>query len=331
MKTLFYSTHPFEQSFIEKAADPSISITFTAEALNESTVQLAQGFESIAVFTADNVNAEILEKLAKCGVRFIALRSVGFDHVDIKKACELNIKVANVPRYSPYSVAEHSVMLLLTLIRKLSIGQALMEKNDFRLDQLIGFDLKGKTIGIIGTGAIGEVMAKIMHGFGCNILGYDVKENQALKVATGITYTSLENVCKTSDVISIHCPLNDVTHHLFNATLFKQLKKGVYIINTARGGIINTADLLAALQLGIVGAVGLDVYEHEKAIFFENHQDSILTDQLFNNLRKLPNVLITGHQAFLTSEALQNIAETTLDNLVNWSKKGAAKNELIDS
>ena len=328
MKTLFYSTHPFEQSFIEKAADPSISMTFTAEALNESTVHLAQGFESIAVFTADNVNAEILEKLAKFGVRFIALRSVGFDHVDIKKACELNIKVANVPRYSPYSVAEHSVMLLLTLIRKLSTGQALMEKNDFRLDQLIGFDLHGKTIGIIGTGAIGEVMAKIMHGFGCNILGYDVIENQALKVATGITYTSLENVCKTSDVISIHCPLNDATHHLFNATLFKQMKNGVYIINTARGSIINTTDLLAALQLGIVGAVGLDVYEHEKAIFFENHQDSIVNDQLFNNLRKLPNVLITGHQAFLTSEALQNIAETTHDNLVNWSKTGVAKNEL---
>lgn len=228
-------------------------MSFTAEALNESTVHLAQGFESIAVFTADNVSAQILEKLAKCGVRFIALRSVGFDHVDIKKTCELNIKVANVPRYSPYSVAEHSVMLLLTLIRKLSIGQALMEKNDFRLDQLIGFDLHGKTIGIIGTGAIGEVMAKIMHGFGCNILGYDVIENQALKVATGITYTYLENVCKTSDVISIHCPLNDATHHLFNASLFKQMKNGVYIINTARGSIINTTDLLAALQLGIVG------------------------------------------------------------------------------
>ena len=331
MKTLVYSSHPFEKSFLENAAQPTIDLTFTDLVLNLTSVKLSKGFEAVVLFTADLATAEIIEQLHKNGIKYIALRSAGYDHVDLKKTTELGIKVANVPNYSPFSIAEHSVLLVLSLVRKLSKGQALMKKNDFRLDELIGFDLNGKTIGIIGTGAIGSAFARIMHGFGCRLIACDPIENKALVAQTKIQYTTFENVCKKADVISLHCPLNEETKYLFKQTAFEKMKKGMIMLNTARGGMINTKDLIKALNDGTIAGAGLDVYEHEKGIFFENHENSMISDPLFETLRTHPNVIITGHQAFLTKEALQGIAETTICNLVEWSNNGTAKNELKDS
>jgi D-lactate dehydrogenase len=331
MKTLVYSSHPFEKSFLENAAQPTIDLTFTDLVLNLTSVKLSKGFEAVVLFTADLATTEVIEQLHKNGIKYIALRSAGYDHVDLKKTTELGIKVANVPNYSPFSIAEHSVLLVLSLVRKLSKGQALMKKNDFRLDELIGFDLNGKTIGIIGTGAIGSAFARIMHGFGCRLIACDPIENKALVAQTKIQYTTFENVCKKADVISLHCPLNEETKYLFKQTAFEKMKKGMIMLNTARGGMINTKDLIKALNDGTIAGAGLDVYEHEKGIFFENHENSMISDPLFETLRTHPNVIITGHQAFLTKEALQGIAETTICNLVEWSNNGTAKNELKDS
>jgi D-lactate dehydrogenase len=218
--------------------------------------------------------------------------------------------------------------LLLALNRKLLLSQELAKQNDFRLDNLVGFDLHGKTVGIVGTGKIGAAFGKIMNGFGCKLIGYDIKQNSELIQQTGLSYVTLEELCKYSDVISIHCPLNSSTKHLFNKNIFNSMKKGVFFINTARGGIVNTVDLIKALEEGIVAAAGLDVYENEKAIFFHNHSVSKIKDEVFNLLRTNSNVLITGHQAFLTNEALKGIAETTVSNITEWSQKGFSKNDL---
>jgi D-lactate dehydrogenase len=328
MKTLVYSIHGFDKATLEKSAAGKIELVFTEQPLNTETAHLSKGFEAIVLFTADIANAEVLELLKANGVKYIALRSAGYDHVDLAKAKELNIKVANVPAYSPYAIAEHAVTLLLTLNRNILKSQALMNKNDFRLDQLIGFDLNGKTIGIVGTGKTGEVFAKIMNGFGCKLLGYDIQENKKLIQQTNITYTSLEKMCQQADVISIHCPLNENTNYLFDKKLFSIMKKGVYIINIARGGIINTIDLMDAIDQGIVAAAGLDVYENEKQLYFYDHTNTIIKDEVFEKLRAYPNVLLTPHQAFLTNEALQGIANTTINNLTQWKTSGTSKNEL---
>lgn len=328
MKTLVYSIHGFDKPFLERAAQGKYELVFTEQPLNKTTAHLANGFDAVALFTSDNASAEVLSELSDYGVKFIALRSVGYDHVDLEKAKSLGIKVANVPAYSPYAIAEHAVALLMVLNRKILLSQQLMNENDFRLDQLIGFDLHGKTVGIVGTGKIGAAFAKIMHGFGCKLIGYDIEENQELIHQTNITYASLEELCNSSDVISVNCPLNTATKYMFNKKIFAQMKKGVVFINTARGGIVNTLDLMDALDKDIVAAAGLDVYEYEKPIFFHDHKGSQINDELFQKLRSYPNVLITGHQAFLTNEALQGIAGTTIANLDAWSHDGISKNEL---
>lgn len=328
MKTLIYNIHGFDKPFLENAAHNKHELVFTEEHLNADTATLAKGFEAIALFTSDNASAEVLEKLWGYGVRFIALRSVGYDHVDLAKAKQLGIKVANVPAYSPYAIAEHAVALLLALNRKLILGQKLMDKKDYRLDQLVGFDLHGKTVGIIGTGKIGAAFAKIMHGFGCTLLGFDIEENKQLISETHIVYTSFDDICKKSDVISVHCPLNEATKYMFNESSFSKMKHGLVFINTARGGIVNTEDLIYALNSGIVAAAGLDVYQYEKSIFFHNLTDTTIADDLFMELRSHCQVLITGHQAFLTNEALRGIADTTIANLYGWAKNGFSENDL---
>jgi D-lactate dehydrogenase len=328
MKILVYSIHRFDKPFLVKAAVGKHELVFTEQPLNESTANLAKGFEAVALFTSDNASAAVLEKLNECGVKFIALRSVGYDHVDLAKAKSLGIKVANVPAYSPYAIAEHTVALLMALNRKIVLGQQLIRQNDFRLDELVGFDLHGKTVGIVGTGKIGSVFAKIMFGFGSKLLAYDIEVNEALIKETQIEYVSFENVCKQSDVISINCPLNADTKYMFNKSTFSMMKKGVVFLNTARGGIVNTKDLMEALDNGIVSYAGLDVYEHEKPIFFYNHSDKKIEDELFEKLRSYPTVLITGHQAFLTNEALEGIASTTMNNIDQWSKKGKSINDI---
>jgi D-lactate dehydrogenase len=328
MKILVYSIQGFVKPFLVKAAVGKHELHFTEQPLNENTAHLSKGFEAIALFTSDNASAEVLAKLKECGVKFIALRSVGYDHVDLAEAKSLGIKVANVPAYSPYAIAEHTVAMLMALNRKIVLGQQLIRQNDFRLDDLVGFDLHGKTVGILGTGKIGSAFAKIMYGFGCKLLAYDIEVNEALIKETQIEYVSFENVCKQSDVISINCPLNADTKYMFNKSTFSLMKKGVVFLNTARGGIVNTKDLMEALDNGIVSYAGLDVYEHEKPIFFYNHSDKKIEDELFEKLRSYPTVLITGHQAFLTNEALQGIAETTIANLDNWANGTVNENDL---
>ncbi len=328
MRTLVYSIHGFDKPFIEKLGKGKHELVFTELPLNENTAHLAEGFEAVALFTSDNVSSKVIEQLHTLSVRFIALRSVGYDHVDIAKAKKLNIKVANVPAYSPYAIAEHSVALLMALNRKIILAQELMKQNDFRLDKLVGFDLHNKTIGVVGTGKIGSAFIRIMHGFGCKILAYDIEQDNELIEQCRVQYTSLETLCKNSDVISVNCPLNDATKYMFNKKTFSQMKSGVVFINTARGGIVNTKDLLDALAHGIVGSAGLDVYEHEKPIFFYNHSNTQIEDELFEKLRSHENVIITGHQAFLTNEALQGIAKTTIDNLDQWSQTGKSENEV---
>lgn len=328
MKILMYSSHEFDRPFIQNAIHGKLEFVYTQKSLTKDTVKLAEGFEAISLFTPDTASAAILEKLYFYGVKYIALRSVAYDYIDLKRARSLGIKVANVPAYSPYSVAEHAVALLMALNRKIVLGQNLMNVGDYRLDHLIGFDLHEKKIGIIGVGKIGGAFAKIMNGFGCSILAHDPVENEELKQKIDIRYTTLEEVCMHSDVISVHCPLNGETKYMFHKSIFSLMKKGVVFINTARGKIVNTEDLIDALQNGNVYAAGLDAYESDKKIFFRNLIDKNIEDEIYTILRSLPNVLITGHQGFLTNEALQGIAHTTISNLNAWAYNGISQNEL---
>jgi D-lactate dehydrogenase len=326
MKITVYSAHGFDRPYLEMATQGKHQLIFIEEMLNEKTALLAKDSDAVCLFSADIANEKVIELLHQIGVKYIVLRMAGYDNVDLKKCRELKIKVANVPKYSPFAIAEHAMMLILCLNRKIKLSQELMKQHDFRLDQLIGFNMKNKTIGIVGTGKIGAAFAKIASGFGCNLLAFDVKENEVLKTEIGVKYVSLDELCQTSDIISLHCPLNDSTKHLLNKNKFAMMKDGVFIINTSRGGVINTEDLLAALDNKKIAAAGLDVYEFEKGLFFEQHQQ--VDDKLFNVLQAKSNVIITGHQAFLTKEALENIADTTIYNLDCFNKGKISENEI---
>lgn len=328
MKTLFFSIHEYDKPALKAAIGESHQVEMIPDQLSTETAHLAKGYDAVSLFTSDQARADVLTVLHENGVKFIALRSVGYEHVDLIKAKELGIKVANVPAYSPNSVAEHAVAILQMLNRKLHIAVQLQHVNDFTLNQLVGFDLFGKTVGIIGTGKIGAVFARIMKGFGCNLLAYDVETDNKLIEETQMQYTSFDQLCERSDVVAIFCPLNEATHYLLNKNSFQKMKKGVVIVNTARGAIINTIDLMDAIDKGIVAGAALDVYENEKPIFFKNHLSSRINDDLFTKLRSYPNVIITGHQAFLTNEALKGIAETTIFNLNEWEKQGSSLNDL---
>lgn len=327
MKITIFSTFEFERPFLEKALS-SYELNFVDVALSSTTAELAKGSEAICLFTADDAPTVVLTKLKDLRVKYIALRSVGFDHVDITECKNLGFKIANVPRYSPYSVAEHAFALLLALVRKLPVSQTLIAKQDYRLNKLMGFDIHGKTVGIIGTGNIGAAFASLAYGAGCKLLAYDIVQNKDLKKQTNIKYVSLEDLFKNSDIISMHCPLNAQTKYILNEQAFAQMKKGVVIINTARGGIIDTESLVKSLQSGKVGAAGLDVYEYEKGLFFYDHSGEILEDDLFLKLRSFENVLVTGHQAFLTNEALSNISATTAQNINFWAEGKNSPNEI---
>jgi D-lactate dehydrogenase len=328
MKIAVYSTHAFEKAYLSHALCNAHKLIFIEEELNEHTAEKALACDAVSLFTSDQANASVIQKLVSLGIKYIALRSVGFDHVDLQKAKELTLKVANVPAYSPYSVAEQAVTLLMAMNRKLIVSQQLIALNDFRLDGLTGFDVHEKTIGIVGLGKIGEAFAKIMNGFGCKLLCCDPEPKPRLEKELNIQFVDFGKLCAHSDIISIHCPLNPSTRHLFNKNAFSMMKKGVYLINTARGPVINTNDLIWALEKGIVGAAGLDVYEFEKGLFFHDHRNDGVQDTVFKKLRSFPNVLITGHQAFLTETALQNIADTTAYNLDCFEAGKISGNEL---
>jgi D-lactate dehydrogenase len=327
MKVFVYSAGPHDQPLLQKAAAGKHELLFSSKRLSIDTAHLAEGCQAVSIFTADDASAAVLGALYTYGVRFISLRSVGYDHVDITKANRLGMQVANVPEYSPYAVAEHGVAMLMAVNRKIVESQLLQQMQDFRLDTLKGFDVHCKTVGIIGTGKIGMAFAKIMNGFGTTLLAHDPQPNEEA-LALGINYVSLETLFRESDILSIHCPLTPHTRHLVANPKFEWLKKGCILINTSRGAIIHTADLIAALESGRVGAACLDVYEHEKGLFFEDHRNHILHDTQFARLKSFRNVLITGHQGFLTAEALRGIAETTVINLDHWQKHEASPHEL---
>ena len=328
MKVLVYSIFGFDKPFMEKATHGNHELVFTEQHLNENTVHLAQGFDAVSLFTSDVASETVLQKLYTCGVKYIALRALHSDFIDVPRAKALAIKVANVPMYSPYSVAEHAVGLVLALNKKLVFGQRLMETGDYRMDHLVGFDLHGKTVGIIGTGKIGAAFARIMHGFGCKIIAYDTEENQELLHEIPISYKTLEDVCAASDVLSVHATWKESSYHLFDKTTFSIFKKGMIFINTAHGKFVNTEDLIDAIDNKILAAVGLDAYEKEDSIFFQDHTETPITDILFLKIRSYLNVIITGHQGFLTNETLAGIAHTTIANLNAWAYNGISENEI---
>jgi D-lactate dehydrogenase len=327
MKVCFYSAFPFQTSSL-LAIQGHHEFILVNEALSLDNVSLSEGCEVVSIFSTDCADEAVLTCLQQQGTRFIALRSVGFEHVNLKAAQSLGMRVANVPEYSPYAIAEHAVALLLSLNRKIYQSQLLMQMQDFRLDSLIGMDLQGKTVGIIGTGKIGFAFARIMNGFGCRLLGYDPTPNENAD-AINLVYTEVDDLLAQSDVVALHCPLNEHTHRLLNRERFLSMKKGAVLINTARGGILDTDALIETLETGHLAGAGLDVYDKEKGLFFNDHRETILKDEKFSRLRSFPNVLITGHQAFLTREALAGIASTTQQNIAEWEGSGHSPNDLF--
>ncbi len=331
MKTLFYSTKAYEQPYLEAANKIAADITFLRKDLNIQNAHLANGFDIVSIFTGDDANGEVLDCLHKLGVKFIATRAAGHDNIDIEKANELGIAVANVPAYSPYAIAEHVVALIQALNRKIVTAYNQGQQQNFTTDKLIGFDLHGKTVGIIGVGIIGSVLVKIMHGFGCKILCCDLKENNLLKEELGVEYTDKETLCATADIISIHTSFTPETKYLINKKLIDKMKPGTMLINTGRGGCVNTADVVEGLENGQIGYFGADVYENERGIFFCDLTGKEMKDELLKKLLAMPNVLITPHQAFATVQALTNIADTTFYNIDCAQSETPCKNLLTHS
>lgn len=328
MKVLIYSIKDYERKYLEDANKFYFQVDYTDKPLSTATAHLANGYDAVSIFTHDTADAPVLEMLQQGGTRYIAIRAAGYDNTDIKKAGSLGIRVANVPAYSPYSIAEHAMGLVLALNRKLVKADRQVHAHNFTVSDLVGFDLHGKTAGIIGTGTIGSVMAKILHGFGCHLVGYDIRENKRLVEQYNLQYTDLKSLCFASDIITIHLDLNDKTRHLINREVLEYMRPSVILVNTARGAIIDTAALLEALENNRIAAAGLDVYEHEKAVFFKDFTGAKLKDPVLEKLLSLPNVLVTPHQAFATADALQNIAAATFQNLHEWSMGGHAEAEL---
>lgn len=326
MKIAFFSTKPYDKDFFEKH-NQTHEFTFYEVALSEASVRLAEGFDGICVFVNDKVNASVIEKLAKLGIKLIALRCAGFNNVDLEAAKNADIRVVRVPAYSPHAVAEHAVALIMTLNRKTHKAYNRVREGNFSLEKLIGFDLYQKTVGVIGTGKIGEAFARIMQGFGCKVMAYDVFPNQVL-IDSGMKYASLDEVLQQSDIISLHCPLTDKTLHLINETSIAQMKTGAMLINTSRGALVDTQAVVEGLKSKKLGYLGLDVYEQESNIFFNDLSEEILVDDTLARLMTFPNVLITSHQGFLTEEALTQIAVITLNNITVFEQGQKSGNEV---
>ena len=314
MKLAFFDTKTYDiPSFDACAKNTELEIKYFETRLNEDTVSLASGYDAVCVFVNDTVNAAVVEKLYSYGIRLIVLRCAGFNNVDIA-ACQGKIRVFRVPAYSPHAVAEHAMALLLTINRRTHKAYIRTRDFNFSLQGFVGFDLYGKTVGIVGTGKIGRVFADICKGFGMNVLAYDKYPNEA----SGLTYTTLEDLFQRSDIISLHCPLTEETKHMVNADSIAKMKKGVTIINTSRGALINTEDLIQGIKEKKVGAACLDVYEEEGDFFYEDYSGHVVQDDKLVRLIAMPNVIVSSHQAFLTQEALNNIAATTVDNALKF-------------
>jgi D-lactate dehydrogenase len=295
-----------------------LELIFFETQLNPRTALLAKGMTTVCLFVNDEANAETLKILAENGTQLLALRSAGYNHVDLKTAAELGIVVVRVPAYSPYSIAEHAVALILMLNRKLYRAYNRVRDDNFCLEGLLGFDIHGCTVGTIGTGKIGTIFAQIMQGFGCSVLGYDPYPNPDFAAIDSARSVDLPELLATADIISLHCPLTAANHHLIDAKAIAQMKSGVMLINTSRGGLIDTKAAIAGLKSGKIGYLGLDVYEQEADLFFEDLSDTVIQDDDFQLLQSFPNVVVTAHQAFFTKNALQSIAETTLTNIIEF-------------
>lgn len=325
MKVVAYSIQAFEKEFLIKANQKKHDITLISNALTEETVGFAAGKDAVIVFTNDDVSKSIIEKLAGFGVRFITTRSVGTDHIDKIAAAERGLKVANVPAYSPQAIAEHILALALSLNRHIPAADKHSHAFNFKQDNLIGFNLNGKTVGIIGLGHIGAVTADLFKGFGCRVLGYDVDTT----LTTQTERVSLDELLMQSDIISLNVPLTEQTRHLINDATIALMKDGVMLINTARGAVLDTAHVLDALNNGKIGYLGIDVYEHERGLFFEDHEQDKHKDELLTQLLDHPNVLVTPHQGYLTREALQEIAAQTIKNLDLWQQEKCVGNACV--
>ncbi|SHN00538.1 2-hydroxyacid dehydrogenase [Flavobacterium xinjiangense] len=328
MKIAVFSTKPHDREYLDKFnSNDRHELTYFEAPLNADTTNLALGFEAVCIFVNDKIDAVTIDKLFKIGVKLIDLRSAGFNNVDIEAAKKKNIKVMRVPAYSPEAVAEHAVALILTLNRKTHKVYNRVRESNFSLENLIGFNLHGKTVGVIGTGKIGVAFCQIMLGFGCKVIAYDITESEMLK-DKGIEYTTLVDLYKNSDIISLHCPLNVKTKYLFDIKTFSKVKKGVMLINTSRGALIKTSDAIDALKNGQLGYLGIDVYEQEENLFFNDLSESIIKDDLIERLMAFHNVLITPHQGFFTKEALDQIAITTLKNFTDFEEGLLLENEV---
>jgi D-lactate dehydrogenase len=328
MKIAVFSTKTYDREFLETAnGQYGHDLVYFQPHLTYETCSLASGFEGVCVFVNDILNPEVLKYLSENGTRLVALRCAGFNNVDLFAAAESGITVVRVPSYSPEAVAEHTVALALSLNRKVHRAYARVREGNFSLEGLLGFNLHDKTIGIIGTGKIGFALAKILKGFGCTVLAFDPYPNPECQ-AIGVVYTDKSGLFKESDIISLHCPLTPDTHHLIDSKALAKMKNGVMLINTSRGAVIDTKAVIDALKSGKVGYLGLDVYEEEGDLFFEDLSNEVIQDDVFARLLTFPNVLITGHQAFFTREALRAIAETTLSNIFDFEKGKRCVNEI---
>lgn len=328
MRIAVFSTKPYDRLFLEAAnAEYQYELVFFEAHLNQETATLAMGFPAVCIFVNDRLDSPTVEGLAQSGVHLVALRCAGFNNIDLKAAQAQQIQVVRVPAYSPHAVAEHTVALLLTLNRKIHRSYNRVREGNFALDGLLGFDLHGLTVGIIGTGRIGLEVAKIMRGFGCPIVGYDpVPRPDSEQI--GIRYVELEELFALADIITLHCPLTPKTYHLIDAKAIHKMKTGVVVLNTSRGAMIDTTAVIEGLKSGKIGYLGLDVYEEEGDLFFEDLSNVVLQDDIFARLLTFPNVVITGHQAFFTRNALENIAHTTLANIKEIEQSGRCANQI---
>jgi D-lactate dehydrogenase len=328
MRVAVFNTKSYDREFLTKAnRDAGHELVFFEPRLNRETSQLAQDFPGVCAFVNDVLDAEVLESLSQGHTEYIALRSAGFNNVDLEAAERFDIKIARVPAYSPHAVAEHTVALMLCLNRKIHRAHARIREWNFSLEGLLGFDFHGRTVGIIGTGRIGTNVARILHGFGCELLGYDVHPNEECK-SLGMRYVDLETLFAESQVISLNCPLTAETHYLIDEDAIASMRDGVMVINVSRGAVIDTRAAIEGLKNGKIGSLGIDVYEEESQYFFQDLSTRVIEDDVLARLLTFPNVLVTGHQAFFTQQAISSIAEATIENFNQFERRGEAENQI---
>lgn len=326
MKIAFFSTQPYDKEYFERYNTAHEFVFFEAR-LNTQTVNLATGCTGVCAFVNDQLNAGVIKSLHELGITIIALRCAGFNNVDLAAAKAHQITVVRVPAYSPHAVAEHALALIMTLNRKTHKAYNRVREGNFSLDRLTGFDLYGKTVGIIGTGKIGQCFASIMSGLGCKVLAFDLIANKDME-SDGVRYLPMLELLQQSDIVSLHCPLTEQTKHLINDLTLAAMKKGAMLINTSRGALIDTGAVIKALKKGTLGYLGIDVYEQEEKLFFHDLSENVIEDDMLVRLMGFPNVLITSHQGFLTDEALTQIALITMDNITRFEAKETVTNQV---